>query len=194
MKRRSVFAILAVTILAFGVMVLPAGSQEKSTSSAEAKRAIPLKVTVVFEEFDGQNKIASLPYSFYVNANDTFHRRASIRSGLRVPISSSESSEKSAIQYMDVGANIDCNAASEGELFLLELGVQRSWLFTADETKGSSNSPRTISGANGDPIIQQFSSGYTLSMRDGQTIEASSAANPINGHVIKVVVTMNVVK
>jgi hypothetical protein len=196
MKRHSILAILAVLIVAFGAVALPAGSQEKSSSSPEAKKMIPLKIVLVFEEFDGQNKVVSLPYSFYVNANDNNHgRQASIRSGLRVPVSVGANSDKNTIQYQDVGANMDCSAETpEPGLFELQLTVQRSWLFTADENKGSTNPSNAVLGTGGNPIIQQFSSFYTLVMRDGQTVEASTATNPINGRVMKVLVTMNVVK
>lgn len=195
MKRHSMLAILAVLIVAFGAVALPAGSQEKSASSPEVKKMIPLKVLLVFEEFDGQNKVVSLPYSFYVNANDSDHRQVSIRSGLRVPVSVGANSDKNTIQYQDVGASMDCSAETpEPGLFDLQLSVLRSWLFTPDENKGSANPSSAVLGAGGNPIIQQFSSFYTLVMRDGQTVEASTATNPINGRVMKVLVTMNVVK
>jgi hypothetical protein len=195
MKRHSMLAILAALIVAFGAVALPAGSQEKSASSPEAKKMIPLKVVLVFEEFEGQNKVVSLPYSFYVNANDSDHRPASIRSGLRVPVSVGANSDKNTIQYQDVGASMDCTAETpEPGLFELQLSVQRSWLFTPDENKGSANPSNAVLGAGGNPIIQQFSSFYRLAMHDGQTVEASTATNPINGRVMKVLVTMNVVK
>jgi hypothetical protein len=195
MKRHSMLAILAALIVALGAVALPAGSQEKSASSPEAKKMIPLKVVLVFEEFEGQNKVVSLPYSFYVNANDSDHRPASIRSGLRVPVSVGANSDKNTIQYQDVGASMDCTAETpEPGLFELQLSVQRSWLFTPDENKGSANPSNAVLGAGGNPIIQQFSSFYRLAMHDGQTVEASTATNPINGRVMKVLVTMNVVK
>ncbi|HXN64740.1 MAG TPA: hypothetical protein VN862_05350 [Candidatus Acidoferrales bacterium] len=197
MKRRSIFAILAVFIMAFGIITLPAGSQERSGSTAEAKKMIPLKVELVFQEFEGQNKVASLPYSLYVNANDTnLHgRQSSIRSGLRVPVSVGANSDKNTVQYQDVGTNMDCLAESlDGGLFELQLSVERSWLFASDDNKASTTSSNTIVGAGGDPVIQRFSSFYALVMRDGQTVEASTAANPINGHLMKVLVTLNVAK
>jgi len=43
-------------------------------------------------------------------------------------------------------------------------------------------------------ILRNFNSSFTLLLRDGQTAQVSSATDPISGEVLKVVVTLNVVK
>jgi hypothetical protein len=48
--------------------------------------------------------------------------------------------------------------------------------------------------ANGCRRLRNFNSSFTLLLRDGQTAQVSSATDPISGEVLKVVVTLNVVK
>ena len=45
-----------------------------------------------------------------------------------------------------------------------------------------------------EPIIRQFKTELTLTMRDGQTVQTTQAADPLSGRVLTITVTMNVVK
>jgi hypothetical protein len=45
-----------------------------------------------------------------------------------------------------------------------------------------------------EPIIRQFKTELTLTMRDGQTVQNTQAADPISGRLITTTVTINVVK
>jgi hypothetical protein len=42
--------------------------------------------------------------------------------------------------------------------------------------------------------MRNFNSGFDLVLRDGETGEGVSATDPFNGHVLKVSVTIHVVK
>jgi hypothetical protein len=193
MKRNKVPAVLAVLLVSASFVALTARAQGPAP---DAKRLIPLKVQVVFEEYDGQKKIASLPYTFHVVANDT---GASIRDGLRVPISTSgpgtNQGQGGTFQYMDVGANIDCNAMTSDEgAFKVHVNVQRTFLFTPDELKPAMDLNKASVGAGGNPVVQTFNSSFNLLMRDNQTIEATTVTNPLNGRLLKVLVTINLEK
>jgi len=188
----ALFVVLCLVIAAH-----PMRSQERS--AAEGKRITPLKVNVVVTELDGAKKLSNLPYSFYVNADDSGNRSTSqVRVGLRVPVVTGavEPGRPSQYQYMDIGTNIDCSASSSVDGFYkLVLSVDRSYLSTADERRP----PASIAGdglnlSNANPIVQHFSSSYDLLIRDGQTIEATSTTDPVTGRVLDISVTASSVK
>ncbi len=194
MKRIQILSALAL-LVSVSLITFAARAQDKQPT-VDMKRAVPLKVQVVFEEYDGQKKIASLPYTFRIVANDN---AASIRDGLRVPISTSgpgsNQGQGGTFQYMDVGSNIDCGAVtSDDAAYKVHLSVQRTFLFTPDELKPAMDLNKASVGAGGNPVIQTFSSSFNLLMRDNQTIEATTVTNPLNGRVLKVLVTINVEK
>ena len=69
---------------------------------------IPLRVQVVFTEYDGEKKkVTNLPYTFTVNADERRARPGSqIRTGARIPVATG----KDQYTYLDVGTNVDCSA------------------------------------------------------------------------------------
>ncbi len=183
-------------IIALACVVVPLRAQDKQPPTAEQNKITPLKVVVVVTELDGAKKVSSLPYTFYVNSDDRGNpRTAQVRVGLRVPIAQSSASNgvATAFQYMDIGTNIDCSASSVTDgRFRLALSVERSYLTAAESNKALSGEGVMISSGN--PIIQHFSSSYSLLIHDGQTIEATSTTDPISGRVLQISVSANVVK
>ncbi len=194
MKRSHVLSVLAL-LLASGLGLSLATKAQDKQPTPEQKKLVSLKVQVTFEEYDGQKKVASLPYTLRVVADGN---QSSIRDGLRVPVITGGSTSDQAnhqFQYMDVGANIDSTAwASEDGEFKVKLNVQRTFLFTPDELKPAMDMNKASSGLGGNPVVQTFNSGLFLLMHDNQTIEATTATNPLNGRVLKVLVTLNVEK
>ena len=195
MKKTAVAGLFAV--LVFGAIVLRAQDKTKSSDSgkADAQQVIPIRVQVVFTEFDGEKKVGSLPYTLLVNANDR-GPFAAVRMGLRVPIETGVATEgaNKQYQYQDVGTNLDGRADStEDGRFNLRLNVEKSSLYTP----GATDKANAV-GANqiipGHAIFQTFRSQVNLLVRDGQTIQSTVASDPINGHVTKVDVTLNVIK
>ena len=185
----SVLALLLVSGLSFS---LATRAQDRQPAP-DQKKLVSLKLLVTFEEYDGQKKIASLPYTLRVVADGN---QSSIRDGLRVPISTgSNTGSNTQFQYMDVGANIDSTAwASDDGAFKIRINVQRTFLFSTDELKPAMDLNKAVIGAGGNPVIQTYNSALYLLMRDNQTIEATTATNPLNGRVLKVLVTLNVEK
>ena len=174
-------------------------AQEKTKSAEAAKPAetaktmTPLRVQVVFSEFEGEKKLSSLPYTFLVNADER-GERAAVRMGLRVPIEASSNSGVKQFQYMDVGTNLDGRAEkTEDGRFLLMLNVEKSSVYRpAASEKPASLGGNEISVAQ--PIVQQFRTQVNLLIRDGQTEQSTVATDPVTGHVLKVDVTANVIK
>jgi len=183
----------AVAMVLAGTLAFPGFAQEKPKSDggeklAEMQRVItPLRVQVVFNEFDGEKKISSLPYTLLVNAN-TGGPVASIRMGLRVPINTGGTS--AGMTYLDMGTNIDGRAEiREDGRFLLSLSVERSSAYSPQR-----NLPDIRPAGSDNPVIQTFRSQLNLLVRDGQTIPTTVSTDPVTGRVIKVDVTVNVVK
>jgi len=166
------------------------GKPEATSKSAEAEKIVtPVRVQVVFTEYEGEKKISSLPYILLVNADDR-GPLAAVRMGLRVPIEVSSNQ----VQYQDVGTNLDGRAekADDGR-FLLKLNVEKSSVYAP----GAGEKPPSVGGSeisNRQPIVQQFRTQVNLLIRDAQTIQSTVATDPVTGHTLKVDVTLNVIK
>ena len=184
-------------IVAIAAPQLLAQEKPKSAEAARpaetAKTMTPLRVQVVFSEFEGEKKLSSLPYTFLVNADER-GERAAVRMGLRVPIEASSNSGVKQFQYMDVGTNLDGRAEkTEDGRFLLMLNVEKSSVYRP----GASEKPVSLGGneiSAAQPIVQQFRTQVNLLIRDGQTEQSTVATDPVTGHVLKVDVTANVIK
>ncbi len=158
----------------------------------------PLVVQVLFSEYEGEKKVGSLPYTLNVVSSKSSglskdSERVSLRMGLRVPImvggADKSGSVSNSFQYQDVGTDIDCTAYPvEGGMFNLVLRVARSSLY---ESGVKTNAVPEIAQQ---PIFSHFNSDLSLDLRDGQTIQSTMATDPISGHVLKVDVTLHVVK
>jgi hypothetical protein len=149
---------------------------------------VAIKVQMLLTEFNGTQKISSLPYTLFTLASPPRRRDHGVhlRLGVKVPVGSN---------YEDVGTNIDCTAQKfENDAYYLELSIDRSSV--------------SIRGPNGEeaewkpgaevpvplPILRSFKDSFELVMHDGQSMEGTSAVDPVTGHVLKVEVTFNVLK
>ncbi len=166
-------------------------SEDSAKSSAPERTITPLRVQVVFTEYSGEKKISSLPYTLLVNADDR-GPVAAIRMGLRVPIAATTGTGSRQYQYQNLGTNLDGRAEkTEDGRFVLKLNVTRSSAYTPNSTEKAAGSSEISSET---PIIQEFSNQVNLLIRDGQTVQSTMATDPITGHVLKVDVTVNVIK
>jgi len=183
MKR--LFAVAGLTFLMFCSAV--GRAQDTSQGQSAPKKSdltqavTPLRVQVVFTEFDGEKKIASLPYTFSVNADERRTRpNSQVRNGVRIPIAT----DKDKISYIDVGTNIDCSALQQDDgRFKLTMTVERSSI--SPDANGTASTP---------PAVRQFRAEINPVLKDGQTTEGIVATDPLSGHVYRVSVTLNVVK
>jgi hypothetical protein len=165
--------------------------QDKPKTEERAKPAIPIKVQIVFAEYDGDKKISSMPYTFMVISDEKFGGpySASLRTGVRIPIEVDGKDQKTT--YMDVGSNIDCGVKSEEDgRFHVYLIFDRSALYPNKSPEGE----RLVNEPNGLPLVRQFRTSENLILKDGQTSENIMSTDPLNGHVIRVSVTINVQK
>jgi hypothetical protein len=189
---KKVTAILAVLVLLFSC---PLGrAQDKANPSA--KPSIPVKLTVVLSEYDGEKKIASLPYTILVNADASGsggHAPYSsyTRIGVRVPVAGA--GKEGQASFVDVGSNIDCGVQTEEDgRFTVHLNFERSSLYF----QGRGDEKGTIKTAEtGQPYIPTIrAQSMLVTVKDGQSLEVLTATDPLNGHVFRLNLMLNVQK
>ena len=151
-------------------------------------------------ENEGEKKVANLPYAFFLKTGGMGEGWPAspwtkVRMGSRVPV---YAGKDGGMQYIDVGTNIDSRAmaADEGR-FDVSINLERSWVegdVLVPIEKAAGQSSDTHSGQFREPVIRQFKTELTLTMRDGQTTQSTLATDPLSGKVLAVTVSMNVVK
>lgn len=168
----------------------PAPQGAASQPAATLKPLTPLKVTVVISRYQGDKRTGSLPFTLWVNTDD---RPTNLRMGSEVPVPSGTFSSAggqqpppvTSYQYRSIGTSIDCTAVGiDDGRFRLSLAVQDSQVFS-DAQGSQSRAPASF---------QSFTSNTMLLIRDGQTIQYTTATDKASGEVIKIDATLNVVK
>jgi hypothetical protein len=153
--------------------------------------------------------VGSLPYTITCNAGD--RNPAVLRMGIEVPVPVPMGSAKEgntifpSIQYKNVGTSIDCRAglaAADGR-FRLELNIEQSSIYASADDKsrraggpsGDARAPGVAEvGSGGVPVFRTFRATFVPLLRDGQTVQYTAATDPVSGEVVKIDVTVNVVK
>jgi len=192
MKRFSYLCLLATLCLPSQHLRAQDKAQEKPKTEERVKVPTPVKVQIVFTEFDGDKKISSMPYTFTVISDERLgggNYTTSLRTGIRVPIETDGKDQKST--YQDIGSNIDCGIRTEDDgRFHVFLIFDRSALYPNKSTEGE----RLVSSPGGQPVIRQFRTGQNLILKDGQTSENLLSTDPLTGHTLRVSVTINAQK
>ncbi len=205
MARRSL-VVLAVTVALAAPLRAQDSSKPEGAKPAEAAtprpRKVPglLRVQITIARYQGEQRIASVPYTVLLTTDE---KRVRLRMGVEVPISvtsftksdDGKSGPVTSFQYKNVGTNIDCSAEdrSGDGIFQLGLSVESSSIYTATEA-------RTTSGLNETglvpdrPLFRTFNVSLNPTLRDGQTIQTVASTDPVSGEVVKIDVTLNVVK
>ena len=195
MKRTALAGLLVCMV--FGTSRLLAQDKEKSSEASkvpETQKAItPLRVQVVFNEYDGDKKVGSLPYTLLVNADDR-GAPAAVRMTFHVPVATSSDAGAKHVGQYPLTTNLDGRAEKMDDgRFLLRLSLEKSSIYLA----GANQKPASLGGSEvsaNDPVQQEFRTQVNLLIRDGQTIQSTVATDPVTGHVLKVDVTLNVIK
>jgi hypothetical protein len=193
MKR--VRALLVMLMVLAGILA-PLSAQEKSNIDAKPPTTT-LKVQVTIAETDGERKVVNLPYTYYLRAGEGGPAApwTKLRLGSRIPV---YVGKENAMQYLDVGTSIDSRAySSENGRFDITLNLERSWVegdVLVPMEKASAQTTDAHGGAFREPIIRQFKTELTLTMRDGQTTQSTLAADPLSGKIMSITVTINVVR
>jgi hypothetical protein len=190
------------------VLAVPLGAQDpppspppgQSGTARKMPAPIPLKVTVVLSRFQGEKRVSSMPYILGVTASGWgAGPKTALRMGVEVPVaqtritSDGKPGPVSSYNYRDVGTNIDCGATfdeSRPGIFQLALTVSDSSLGIDTPKPGGGGSPVVPDL----PSFRNFNSSFTALLRDGQTMQYTSATDPVSGEVMKIDVTVNVMK
>jgi len=192
-KHLQTIALVFAFALASSVIVR---SQEKPAPPAPkpALAAVtPLKVAVVVSRFQGEKKLSSLPYTLSVNAGS----RASLRMGAKVPVMMMMTAnmpkdvpQGGPVQYQDVGTSIDCNVSTvqDDGRYRLEITIDDSSVY------GDGPNPADNKPAPGNPSFRSFRANDSMALRDGQTSQFTTATDKVSGEIVKVDVTLTVVK
>ena len=176
-------------------------AEKPAAEAAAVETNVPVKLQVVLTEYEGTNKVSSLPYTIPLNVANKFSGRMySLRMGVRVPVpTTSSKAGDTSLTYVDVGTNIDSNAnrTADGR-YTVDLRIERSSLYVpfADKENSYHGKEWTVGEAPPGiaPMIRQFRSEVALLLRDGQPSEATVATDPVSGRVLKVEVVLTVLK
>lgn len=182
------------TLLVCLVMAAVVAFPQDQAKSSNEQPASHLRIDLLLSEYNGQQKISSLPYTISMEAGSDIRPLSNIRMGVKVPIAQGVDGQGRPTQftYMNMGTDIDCNAKSRGDgSYDLYLTIDRSSVYAENATQTETETPPTVVAH---PVIQSFNTGFPLRMHDGETTEGTSATDPFNGHVLKVTVTLHVIK
>lgn len=163
-------------------------AKEEEARRAEAKlnELIPLELEVVISRYTSDNKkISSLPYSVAVNAGERA-QGTKLRMGANVPVPNATfgTAAVTSFNYQAVGTNIDSSARPLGDgRFVVTISVEERSV--VQPTAGATPAA---------PVIRNFETQNNLVLRDGQTRQFTAASDRVTGEVVKVDVTLKVVK
>jgi hypothetical protein len=177
-------------------------AKERDQAKAQAQRddlqrLVPLSVDVTITRYQGEKKISSMPYMLAVNANKLGQAGpALLRMGAKVPVPTlaappanpaGPAPAPSLVNYQDIGTNIDCTAKVVNEGFELRISVSDTSVYANIQD----NATPTVGNM---PVFRSYQSTNTLVLKDGQTREFTAATDRVSGEVIRIGVTMRVVK
>jgi hypothetical protein len=178
-------------VLGMAALLAFSGSIGAQSSSAPYTKEVIgalLRIQLVISRYAGEKKIGSIPYVFVVAADTSGPAGAArIRMGVDSPIPIAiPGVSGQTVDYKSIGTNIDCNSAialSGGRYaFIISIQNTAAVADTAVEAKDSS------------PLFRRFDATFTPVLRDGQSMQTVASADPVTGEVVKIDVTMNVVR
>ena len=164
---------------------------------AQEKPAVtPIKVQVLISRYQGDKKLSSLPYTLSVNGvGDSHGGRANLRMGAKVPVmmvaapvvDGQKMPTAGPIQYQDVGTNIDCTVITlDDGRFRLEITIDDTSVYPEEKPSNSATS--------GSPTFRSFRATDSMVLKDGGTAQFTTATDKVSGEIVKVDVTLTVVK
>jgi hypothetical protein len=158
--------------------------------------AVPIKIQVTFSEYDGDRKVGSLPYVLNHNAEVNRETRTSLRMGIRVPIiTAAPNAADSRVQYQNVGTDIDCWVRLDlAGTFRTTFELRRSSLYTPGADSRQIEWKPNDPAMPGNPFFREFSGRVDALLRDGQSTQTTMATDPVSGRILRVDVTLTVIK
>lgn len=170
-------------------LALLSGSMAVAADERPKKPLTPLRLQVVFSRHMGDKKVASHPYTLALNAGEG-RTPAKIRMGINVPLKYEGKETPGNVIYKNVGSNVDCRADSlDDERYRVYCTLEQSSLYG-----GEGGAALASADPNAPPMMRSFNVETDLLLKDGQTAQLVAATDPVTGEVIKVDVTLSVVR
>jgi len=178
-----------------------AAKSPESATPRPRKAPTLLRVQVALARYRDEKMIGSVPYTVLVTTDD---QKIRLRMGVEVPIATSsytkgedgKSTPSTSFQYRNVGTSIDCWASERGGdgLYQVGLTVESSSVYSASDgrTPGSLSDNRGMVPDR--PLFRTFNASLYPTLRDGQTVQAVASTDPVTGEVLKIGLTLNVLK
>jgi hypothetical protein len=146
-------------------------------------------VHVVISRYRDEKRISSAPYTLTVNANTLQDggKPSSLRMGARIPVPNRAAGGPE--EYQNIGTSIDCfaNSLDDGR-FELNITIEEVSVHMNDQA--AADAPR----ASQLPVFRSFRSSNELILRDGQSSQFTAATDRVTGELVRVEVTLRVVK
>jgi hypothetical protein len=186
---------LSVLITTAQEKPVPQSAQEKPAVMAFSPAPVQaqVKVSVVIARYQGDKRVTSLPYVFGTTTNGV---RTNLRMGSDVPVIVTRAQKIGAVDvappafnYRPVGTNIDCvlTGPANGP-YTLQLTIEDSSVELAEEK------PKSAVLVGDIPSFRNFKTNFTAVLRDGQTLQHTSATDPVTGEVTRIDLTVNAMK
>jgi hypothetical protein len=173
-------------------------NETKDAAEPRGPHGTPLRVQIVISRFEGDRKIGSLPYSFVVTTGGD---RARMRMGVDTPVPVAKAASEdgkpitTSFQYRTVGTNIDCAARDRGDgRYQLNIGIENSSALAFQKGPSDAASGHPSDAIPGSPLFRSFSTNLDPWMRDGQSLQTIAATDPVSSEVVKIEVTLNVIR
>jgi len=189
-KRMIGFLILSSLLVPASIVPAAAGEPQSPPPGDT-----PLKVQIVVSRFQGEKKISSIPYTLAV-VGGAKSEATRLRMGVDVPVPQTVIGEGSAVKssytYRSVGTSIDCSARPQSDgVFLVDLAVSDTAVFMPDARADSGTPTSRVAGV---PAFRTFTSNFNLLLKDGQVAQHTAATDPVSGEVLRIDVTLTVIK
>ncbi len=192
-KNRIGVAACAAMLVMLSLPATARAQQYASNDKYVPDPGVTLKVTVTISRWEGDKKVGSSPYVLMVvpswgprAEHGIDGENTTLQMGADYPLPAptvTDGKATTGVSYKTLGTNIRVagKPADEGK-YNLVVSVQDSQV----------DKPRTP--AQSLPIFQTFRADNRLTMKDGQTVQYTVATDAASGQVVKLDVTMNVVK
>lgn len=173
------------------------------------ERLTSLEVRVVITRLDDGKPVSTLPYTLAVTSDSG---EAQLNMGSEVPVptttltplaqqpgpgNAAQAGPPAApaprpmttMSYRSIGTVITCRATSRDDgRYLLQLSVDDTAVFSSERAAP----PMPVGSAM--PVFRSFRSRNTLLLRDGESRQYTAAADRVSGEMVRVEVTLRVVK
>ena len=112
----------------------------------------PLKVQVVLSRYDGERKLASMPYTLLVNAGDR-DNRVTLRMGVALPVTG-VGANGPTVTVHDIGTNMDCTASpTDDGRFRIGLAVNHSSVYETRSKASPGDDPAARRQRAAGPVV-----------------------------------------